>query len=69
MKLFSDLLENHAHSLFASFVGVGSSLMFPLGDMLDKIIIGIVVGVSTWIITRIMSWLIDKVKKAIQCGK
>lgn len=44
----------------SAFAGVLSFLINFAGDMLSRIIIGIAVGVGTWMITKGISYLIKR---------
>lgn len=52
-----EFITTHVHSLFASVTGAGSSLLLPIEGYLAKIVVGIAIGVGTWICTKLLERL------------
>jgi len=57
-------LADKSHSIIASFTGAATTTALSWSlDMLSRCVVGIVVGVATWLITRWISGAWDTVKK------
>lgn len=63
MNLF-DFVKQEFHQTTASVSGFTAAAFAPLSTWIERIVIGLAVGVGTWCITRSISWAFAKLKKA-----
>ena len=47
-------IEEHIHSLFASTIGASSSLLVPVEGIIAKVFVGTIIGVLTFIVTKLL---------------
>ena len=59
-----DFLQQHIHEKLSAFLGGGVAVLAP-GDIVSKIIVGTTTGVLIWIITKSISWLVQRLKKNV----
>jgi Na+-transporting NADH:ubiquinone oxidoreductase subunit NqrE len=57
-----NFIYQHIHSTIAAIIGASSTMMLPTYDFISKIIIGLIVGVGTWIITKTLSYIFNKLR-------
>ena len=59
----TNALREHVHSLSASATGATTSLILPLHNVAEQIVVGTSTGVLIWVITKSIAWLAQRLSR------